>query len=436
MNDDGILSVTALTEAVKKRLEGAFPFVWVRGQVTDVSRPASGHVFFALRDERSTLAAVWFKGDIRSAERFDPLTGEVYEDGPRPGSAAALENGREIICAGRLSLYAPRGIYRLVVEYAAERGTGRLHEEFMRLRAKLAAEGVFALERKRPLPALPRRVALVTSPQGAALYDFLRLSERRGPGAEFRIYPVPVQGEGAPPEIIAAMRRVAAEGWAEVLVLLRGGGSPEDLRAFNSEDLALAVFRSPMPVLAGIGHEVDFTLTDLAADVRAATPSHAAQILLPERAALLRALSELGGVLRQAAERRLERASGRFADAANGLRRLSPRRTLESRRERLAAEYRLLLGAGRFLLQREEARLKRTVENLAACRPDGIGRKAASLERLAARLEALDPYAPLHRGYALVRKTDGNVVRLRSDVLSGEALTLTVTDGDVAVRVE
>jgi exodeoxyribonuclease VII large subunit len=435
MNDDRILSVTALTEAVKKRLEGTFPFVWVRGQVTDLSRPASGHVFFALRDEHSRLAAVWFKGDIRPAQRFDPLTGEIYGDGPRPSPALSLENGLEIVCAGRLSLYAPRGIYRLVVEYATEQGTGRLHEEFLRLRAKLAAEGIFAPERKRPLPVLPRRIALVTSPQGAAVHDFLRLSARRGPGAEFRIYPVPVQGEGAPPKIIEAVRRIAAEGWAEVLVLLRGGGSLEDLWAFNDEELARAVCRSPIPVLAGIGHEVDFTLTDLAADVRAATPSHAAQMLLPERAELYRALSDLRAALRETAERRLERASGRFADLANGLRRLSPRRTLEARRERLAAELRLLLGAGRLFLQRGEARLNRACAGLAG-RPDKLRLRAASLEHLVLRLEALDPHAPLHRGYALARKADGNFVRRISDVLPGEALTLTVTDGGIAVRVE
>jgi exodeoxyribonuclease VII large subunit len=420
---------------VRKRLEGSFPFVWVRGQVTDLSRPASGHVFFALRDERSRLAAVWFKTDIRPAERFDPLTGEIYADGPQPSPALSLENGREIVCAGRLSLYAPRGIYRLVVEYAAEQGTGRLHEEFLRLRAKLAAEGIFAAERKRPLPVLPRRIALVTSPQGAAVYDFLRLSGQRGPGVEFRIYPVPVQGESAPPKIVEAMRRIAAEGRAEVLVLLRGGGSLEDLWAFNNEDLALAVYRSPIPVLAGIGHEVDFTLTDLAADVRAATPSHAAQILLPERSELRRSLSDLRAALRETAERRLERMSGRFADLANGLRRLSPRKILEARRERLAAELRLLRGAGRLLLQREGARLKRAGAELDVW-PDRLRLRAASLEHLVLRLEALDPYAPLQRGYVSARKADGSFVRRMGDVLPGEALTLTVTDGDIAVRVE
>jgi exodeoxyribonuclease VII large subunit len=435
MNDDRILSVTALTEAVKNRLEGTFPFVWVRGQVTDLSRPASGHIFFALRDEHSRLGAVWFKSDIRPAERFDPLTGEVYEDGPRPGAAPGLENGREIVCAGRLSLYAPRGVYRLVVEYAAEQGTGRLHKEFARLRAKLAEAGLFAPERKRPLPAFPRSVALVTSPRGAAVYDFLRLSAQRGPGAEFRIYPVPVQGDGAPPKIIEAVRRIGEEGRAEVLVLLRGGGSLEDLWAFNNEELAWAVFRSPVPVLAGIGHEVDFTLADLAADVRAATPSHAAQILLPERAELFRALSVRENALREAVERRLGRAAGRFADLENGLRRLSPRRTLEARRARLAAEIRLLRGAGRLPLQRSEARLKGVRDKLATW-PDTLRLRAAPLENLLVRLEALDPRAPLQRGYVLARKADGNFVRLRSDVLPGEPLTLTVTDGDIPVRVE
>ncbi|MDR2076292.1 MAG: exodeoxyribonuclease VII large subunit, partial [Desulfovibrio sp.] len=232
MDNACIYTVSALTEAVRNALEGTFPFVWVRGQVVNLARPQSGHLYFSLRDEESSLAAVWFKGQQKDNDRFDPLTGEVYEDGPRPGPAASLENGQELICAGRLRLYAPRGIYQLVVEMAQKTGLGRLHEEFERLRRHLAGLGYFAPERKRPLPENPARVAVITAPTSAALTDFLRIAQDRGTGACLHIHPSPVQGDAAPAGLIAALERVIAEGWAQVVVFLRGGGSLEDLWAF------------------------------------------------------------------------------------------------------------------------------------------------------------------------------------------------------------
>ncbi|MDR0827486.1 MAG: exodeoxyribonuclease VII large subunit [Desulfovibrio sp.] len=436
MQDEKIFSVTALTEAIKNRLENAFPLVWVRGQVTDLSRPASGHLYFALRDETSRIAAVWFKKDIKSEERFDPLTGEVYADGPRLSLASRLENGQEILCAGRLALYKARGIYQLVLEYASLAGIGNLHAEFERLRAKLAGLGYFSPDRKRPLPPHPKRAALVTSPQGAAVQDFLRLSEKRGLGSAFRLYPVSVQGDEAGPKIAATLRRIGEEGWAEVIVLIRGGGSLEDLWAFNDETLAQAVFASPVPVLAGIGHEIDFTLTDMTADLRAATPSHAAQLLLPDRAELAAALSRANAALRLNAHRRLEDGAIRFENLEKTLARLSPFRMLANRDSRLETEIRLLRKAGAAMLKTREQRLDmalRTLQDSGKLTADKAERR---LEVAGLRLEALNPRAPLERGYALARKADGSFLRSRAEVSPGQALTLTVLDGDVAVRVE
>lgn len=500
MLDDHILSVSALTAAIKGTLEASFPFVWVRGQVMNLSRPSSGHLYFSLRDEESSLAAVWFKGNQKEGERFDPLTGEVYEEGPRESLAVSLENGQEVVCAGRIAVYGPRGVYQLVVEIAQDAGRGRLHEEFERLRTKLGALGYFSLERKRPLPENPVRTAVVTAPAGAAVHDFLRLAEGRGLSGTIRIYPALVQGDAAPGAITAALARIWAEGWAQVAVLIRGGGSLEDLWAFNDERVARAVFSSPIPVLAGIGHEVDFTLADMTADMRAATPSHAAQLLWPDRMELHRQWQTRTRALELAGARFQER----FTERLNGFERTlawaSPARRLSGWEDRLAAAKRLLESAGRLMLKRAETRFEtcagmlagapkrlpgqeeRRAElerRLAASKMFGITRKEAllgslagqvarvperlparrhaletlrlhlensgerllnraetGLERCLLRLEAVNPHAPLERGYALARKQDGAFVRMTRDVAPGESLQLVVSNGEIPVRVE
>lgn len=453
----GVYSVSALTRAVKGSLEGAFPFVWVRGQVANLARPGSGHMYFSLRDESSTLAAVWFKGKQREEETFDPLTGEVYEDGPKPGLAPALENGQEVICAGRLSVYPARGVYQLQVELARDAGLGRLHEEFERLRGKLAVMGYFALERKRSLPFLPKRVAVITSPQGAAVRDFLRIAQTRGIGAVIRIYPSPVQGSGAPLKLRQALERVIDEGWAQVAVFLRGGGSLEDLWAFNDQDLAGAVFSSAVPVVAGIGHEVDFTLVDMTADVRAATPTHAAQLLWPEREDLARSVADLAEALGRAEGRYLAGQEARWADLFRNLRWRSPERNVENWRERLELAVRRMTTAVERLLERRGSRLELVCSAIARA-PERLGLRQAALEslavrvagagehqlagrerlleRLALRLEAVDPHAPLERGYALVRDANGVFVRSKDKVNPGERLRIMVRDGEIPVRVE
>jgi exodeoxyribonuclease VII large subunit len=457
VDTDGVYTVSSLTEAIRGVLEGSLPFVWVRGQVANLARPQSGHLYFSLQDETSSLAAVWFKGHQKESERFDPLTGEVYGDGPRPGQAASLENGQELVCAGRLRLYAPRGIYQLVVELARKAGLGRLHEEFERLRLKLAGLGYFALERKRPLPENPCRVAVITAPSGAAIQDFLRIAQGRGTGAVIRIHPSPVQGEAAPARLVAALERVIAEGWAQVVVLLRGGGSLEDLRAFNNADLARAIFTSPLPVLAGIGHEVDFTLADLTADVRAATPTHAAQILWPAREELERRLGDLASGLNRIGARSLLRREESLARLIRDLDWRSPQRALAAGGERLRAAARFLDAVLRRNLEKPESRLRDLTAGIARAPERLLPRQAAlnaladslrrsgllipaqagnRLERLALRLAALDPRAPLERGYALVRKTDGSFVQSPLMVQPDELLRILLRDGDIPVRVQ
>ncbi len=456
MADGHIFSVSALTAAVRQNLERAFPFVWVRGQVTNLSRPSSGHLYFSLRDEESMLSAVWFKGNQKGEENFDPLTGEVYEDGPRPGLPASLENGQEILCAGRIAVYGARGVYQLVVELAQKAGLGRLHEEFARLRAKLEALGYFAPERKRPLPKHPCKVAVVTAPQGAAIHDFVTIAQSRGLGARVRVFPAPVQGEAAPARLMSALERIQAEGWAEVIVLLRGGGSIEDLWAFNNEHLARAVFESSLPVLAGIGHEVDFTLADMTADVRAATPSHAAQLLWPARDELARQVAALRNALLQAGERNFERIESRLRGVTRDLLWRSPRRLLEGWGQSLGSASRMLEQTALRGLESKERALDAVLLGLARA-PARLPGYAAHLERLegqlisagkgmlencarrlerdALRLEVCNPNAPLERGYALVRKEDGSFVKQTRDAAPGESLRLVLRDGEVPVLV-
>lgn len=480
MAPEGILSVRALTERLRRTLETRYPFVWVRGEVSNLSRPASGHVYFSLKDAEAQLQCVWFRSRQRETRNFDPLTGEVF-DGPRPSPLAALVNGRELLCAGRVSVYAPRGQYQLVVEFVQPAGAGLLAQALEERKRQLARAGYFAQERKRKLPWNPRRVALLTSPGGAAIHDFLELAQARGCAAEIRLFPVSVQGERAVPEIVAAMEEANAQGWAEVIVLIRGGGSLEDLWAFNELPVAEAVFRSRLPVLAGIGHEVDVSLADLTADQRAATPSHAAQLLWPLRAELHQSLDDLEMALGRAMALRLEREAHALDTLARGLAWASPVRRLERLGERLAL-LDAALAAGTRRWWEEKARLlealerrrrssftqealqggalrldmltralprlvcQRITDAAAALRgleerlgravAHGLDARAAALERLELTLAARDPLEPLERGYALLSREDGALARSVADFAPGDRMRARLGDGVLDARVE
>ena len=235
-----ILTVRQLSEQIRRTVEGKFPYVWVQGEVTNLSRPASGHVYFSLKEGECLLNCVWFRGRQRE-QRFDHLTGEVFEEAPRPCLAALLQTGQSVICAGNVNVYASRSQYQMIVDLAIDAGEGLWHQQFEALKRKLASEGLFDRERKRPLPPNPGRVAVVTSLKGAAVRDFIRIAGERGTGAEIRIFNTPVQGEDAPPLIAAALRRAAEDGWPEMVVLIRGGGSIQDLWAFNDEQVVRAL---------------------------------------------------------------------------------------------------------------------------------------------------------------------------------------------------
>jgi exodeoxyribonuclease VII large subunit len=454
-----IFTVTEITEAVAHTLQAEFPFVWVRGQVTNMSCPGSGHIYFSLKDHNATLAVVWFKSNqhctqgASEEERVDPLTGEVTS-----GQECVLEEGMEILVAGRMNVYAPRGVYQLMAELVQEQGVGDLYRAFEALKKKLAKQGYFDPGRKRPLPRHPRRVAVVTSPQGAAVRDFLKIAHLRGLGGAIRIYPSQVQGDRAPESIIRAMNRAVADDWAEILVLIRGGGSIEDLWAFNTEPVATAIFSSPLPVLSGVGHEVDTTISDLVADVRAATPTHAAQVLYPEREALIQALDESQARLVRGMKLLEARCESRLVQLEKGLDWLSPQARIDRLRDRLAHATRSLGQAGTqwidrhsVSLDREERRLRtvlgpgfwRMQENVLATwaerlvdRAQGfVDRKISQAEVRQTRLIASDPHAPLKRGFSLVKKSDGSFLRDERDVSPDELLEILPARGRVVARV-
>lgn len=480
---DMILSVREVTERLRQMVEQRFPYLWVRGEVTNLSRPSSGHVYFSLREGDFLLNCVWFRSQQRAQERFDPLTGEVWEGGPRPSPAQLLENGQEVVCAGRMSVYGPRGACQLVVDLAQETGQGRWHLAFEELKRKLAAEGFFDQARKRPLPINPARVALITATTGAAVRDFIRIASNRGLGSRIRIHPTPVQGDDAPPRIVAALEEANRQGWAEVAVLIRGGGSLEDLWAFNDERVARAVFSSRLPVLTGVGHEIDHSIADFVADRAAATPSHAAQLLWSERKVFAQRADDAETALRRSLDRLLAERAGRLDQACRTLSLLTPARRLirqeerlaetmrrmraamtgglerrEHRREAMTAALRRVGGPDRlFLLSsrlerltprlraagREQlARASREVERYAARLPllgqTLLLRRSHALETLSLRLKGLDPRAPLERGYALVRPADGDAgrfVRSVNDAPAGSTIVVEVRDGSLTARV-
>jgi len=392
-----VLSVGELTARIKDVLEAEFPVVWVTGEISDLARPQSGHCYLTLKDAEAQLPAVIWRSTA-SRVRFN------------------LRDGLAVICRGRLEVYAPRGRYQLIIEAIEPRGIGALELALRQLHEKLAKEGLFDPARKRPLPRLPRRIAVVTSPTGAALHDFLETLRRRWRLCDVLVAPVRVQGEGAAAEIAAAINLVNRLGLGvDCLVVTRGGGSLEDLWAFNEEVVVRAIAGSRIPVVSGVGHEIDVTLADLAADVRALTPSDAAQRVVPSAEEVARALQQL----------RLRLAAGLRARA-------------RAARERLAGlAGRRVLGRPMALVHDRARRLDEWESRLARATRLRFQAAKARAESLDARLASLNPLAVLGRGYSLTRRVaDGRLVRDAAELAPGDALATRFARGEAFSRVE
>lgn len=435
VNSDGsrtIFTVTQLTHRIKDLLEGAFEFVWVIGEITNYRRPASGHHYFTLKDRDAQISAVMFRGTARSL-------------------AFMLEDGTRITGMGRISVYPPRGSYQIILEYMAPDGVGALQLAFEQLKARLAAEGLFDTGRKRTLPLLPRHVTLVTSPGGAVVHDFLNIVARRFPTLPIAVVPVKVQGVGAETGIAAALAFINRSIDTDIIVICRGGGSIEDLQAFNTEVVARAIFSSRIPVVSAIGHETDYTIADFTADQRAPTPSAAAELIVPVKADLENALRQVRVSMARQMRRRLD-AYRKVLDAWH--RRLGdPRRHLidlklrlddlrgrmfrattgmiRSQREKLAwRERQLGLPRVQNRISEYHQRLDIYDRNILKNIKNILLKNRRRVDECAAMLSALDPSAVLHRGYSITRHlTDGRIVRNTAAVTVGSGVEVILARG-------
>jgi exodeoxyribonuclease VII large subunit len=415
-------SVTDYTRRVKALLEGGVRPGWVRGEVSNLRIQTSGHVYFSLKDAGAQLAAVMFRGDAAR-------------------QAVKLRDGMQVTAYGEISVYEARGNYQLIVRAVAEDGVGRLQREFEALKARLAAEGLFAKERKRALPRLPRTVGFVTSPTGAAVQDFLRILSRRGWRGRVVVLPAKVQGEGAAAEVaamIAAANDPAVCGVEfDLLVAGRGGGSLEDLWAFNEEVLVRAVAGSRVPVISAVGHEIDFTLCDFAADVRAETPSAAAELISSGWVAESERLARLEKTLRVETEAALESARERVDGLAARLKLLSPAAQVERNWQRLDdLQARLATLAAGTVLRRRHGLALAAGRFAAASPARRVERESQRLLGLWKRLQAASPASVLNRGFAIVRDEDGRAITRAAELRSGQRIGLELGDGRGAARVE
>lgn len=388
-------SVTELTRYIRSLFEADAQLqdIWVQGEISNFSRPSSGHLYFTLKDNTSSLRCVMWRSQVA---RLRVL--------PRDGDAVEVH--------GSLNVYEAGGQYQLYADILRPIGQGALYAEFLRMKAVLEAEGLFDLERKRPIPRWPHIIGIVTSPTGAALRDMLNTLRRRYPITRVVIAPTAVQGDEAPLGIVQALKSLANHAYPDVILLARGGGSIEDLWAFNDERVVRAIVASPVPVISGIGHETDFTLADFAADLRAPTPTAAAELATPNRIDLQANLADLSNQLRRNLQTTLDNWRWQLNHTCSRLAGLSPQSQVRSDRQRIDSLGLRASHAILHILQLEHA----------------------SVSSLDQRLTALHPLAVLQRGYALVTLSDGQIVRKVSQVQPGDKLNIQVSDGQFGAR--
>ena len=401
-NRPDAFSVGQLNEYIKMLLEGNpnLKDVWVQGEISGAKLYSSGHLYFSLKDSDSVISAVMFKNSMMRME-FEP------------------ENGMKVVAHGRVSAYPPRGQYQFIVDRMIPDGAGALAVAFEQLKARLGAEGLFDPARKRSLPAHPKRIGVVTSPSGAAVHDIIRVAKKRCPSTEILIFPSLVQGTEAPAYLRGGIQYFNAvkddpEQGVDLIIIGRGGGSAEDLWGFNDEHLARTVAASEIPVVSAVGHEVDFTICDFVADLRAATPSAATELSLPDKGDLTRQVQSLTTRLNAAQTTRLKR--------------------YRTQLDRLSAARVLTSPEGVYRLRRETVTALEKRLNLSVSRH--LGRKRQSMERVTASLGALNPLAVLSRGYALVQTEAGKVIPAAAELTVGDRVNLRFADGTAKVAVE
>lgn len=391
-----VLSVTQINEYIRSRMDADtfLNSVAVRGEISNYKLYPSGHHYFTVKDEGGALKCVMFKGNAVRL-RFRP------------------ENGMKIIAMGKISVFPRDGAYQLYCTAIVQNGVGDLHAAFEQLKVKLAAQGLFDEAHKKPIPKYPKVIGIVTSSAGAAVHDMIRILRKRYPLVQVRLFPVRVQGEEAPPEIAGAIRYANRHQLADVLIVGRGGGSIEDLWAFNDERVAYAIYDSEIPVISAVGHEPDVTISDFVADLRAATPSNAAELAVPDRDALRQTLDSMSDAMVTAVSRQMKNARQHLSVLAASTVLSRPDGYLEKRRKDVA-----------FLQNR-----------LTAVQQGSVDRKKQRFIGLTAKLEAMSPLKVLTRGYAIAQTKIGQTVRSVADVMPGDEIRVTVADGNIYATV-
>jgi exodeoxyribonuclease VII large subunit len=438
--DRDIYSVSRLNREVRVLLERGLGSLWLEAEISNFARPSSGHWYFSLKDATAQVRCAMF----RQRNMLCAFT---------------ARDGQKVLVRARIGLYEPRGEYQLIVDHMEDAGLGALKRQFEELSAKLSLEGLFAAERKRPLPSLPRRIGIITSPTGAAVRDILHVLARRFPATAVLIYPVSVQGAQAAAEIVAALEVTGRRAECDVLILARGGGSLEDLWAFNDERLARAIVASPIPVITGIGHEIDFTIADFAADVRAPTPSAAAELVVPDAEEWLNAYVRFGARLQRGMRRRLEEHRERLRWLTGRLDQVSPAARLGAQAQRLDELEQALVRALRRRLQEHRERLRWLSGRAAQVSPStrltqqllrlknldqrlsrtwrhALDSRREKLLPLVRTLNAVSPLATLERGYAIVSVEGGAILRNAAHAKPGTIIEARLAQGRVRAKVE
>ena len=434
-----MFTVAELNGAIAEKLLREFSNIWVSGEISGLKLATSGHCYFTIKDSESQLRSVCWRGTYRML-KFKP------------------RDGLEILARGKIEVYAPRGEYQLIVDHIEPQGLGALQVAFELLKKKLAAEGLFEQARKRPLPALPRRIGIVTSPTGAVIRDILQILGRRYPGLHIRLYPAQVQGAGSIESVIEGIRHFSESGWAEVLIVARGGGSLEDLWTFNEEAVSRAIAACQIPVISAVGHETDFTIADFVADLRAPTPSAAAELVICTKQSLVDRIEASEWKLRQAARLKVSRAARRLhelsTDRAAGSLQVRINRGLQliDDRERILLDavrersvdarkqwQRLDTRLRAMDLQLKFSAMRRRLEHAASSSTQvmrlRLSRVKNRLMPLDAHLTQLSPLKILDRGYSIVHMSGGAIVKEASAVVKGEELRVRLAKGSIDVKV-
>lgn len=434
-----IYTVSALTAEIRSLLEEEFDFIWVEGEISNFASPASGHYYMSLKDENAQIKAVMFKMQAYYL-KFMP------------------ENGMKVIVRGRIGIYEPRGEYQIILDYLEPLGVGALAAAFEQVKKKLSLKGLFDEEKKRPIPFLPKRIALITSPTGAAIRDFLRISYRRMSNLDVTIAPVRVQGDGAADDIAEALDMVNRELDVDVIVLTRGGGSLEDLWPFNQEEVAYAIRRSLIPVVSAVGHEVDMTISDLAADLRAPTPSGAAELIIRKKENLNRDLESLSSRLEIAAHSTIYRIRDRVKNISSRIK--DPRRNLADTWLKLDEIYNRILKTGKIYINDNLKHLKAVNETLMLNSPShtitmqsqelafhkrsltqalkgSLDRKKRDIRSMKDKLDSLSPLSILKRGYSITKKLpEMNIVKDSNQVKTGDEVNILLARGTIECTVK